>query len=77
MESVQLLSPALNSSKVVIYKTAPNVSANEAYDFTTSYMNCNDISNRDLQFRPGDQWLRGKCPDSFCPLGPGLATGIS
>ena len=37
-------------------------------------MNCNDVSARDLQFRPGDQWLRGKCLDSFCPLGPYLVT---
>lgn len=27
-------------------------------------------SARDLQFQPGDRWLRGKCLDSFCPLGP-------
>lgn len=37
-------------------------------------MNCNDVSARDLQFKPGDQWLRGKCLDSFCPLGPYLVT---
>ena len=23
---------------------------------------------------PGDQWLRGKCLDTFCPLGPYLVT---
>ncbi len=59
---------------VVIGKTAKNVSEADAYDYVAGYMNCNDVSARDLQFRPGDQWLRGKCLDSFCPLGPYLVT---
>ena len=59
---------------VVIGKTARNVSEAEAYDYIAGYMNCNDVSAHDLQFRPGDQWLRGKCLDSFCPLGPYLVT---
>lgn len=59
---------------VVIGKTARNVSQANAYDYIAGYMNCNDVSARDLQFRPGDQWLRGKCLDSFCPLGPYLVT---
>ncbi|MDH3634476.1 MAG: fumarylacetoacetate hydrolase family protein [Gammaproteobacteria bacterium] len=59
---------------VVIGKAARNVSEAEAYGYIAGYMNCNDVSARDLQFRPGDQWLRGKCLDSFCPLGPWLVT---
>ena len=59
---------------VVIGKTAKQVSEADAYDYIAGYMNCNDVSARDLQFRPGDQWLRGKCLDSFCPLGPYLVT---
>ncbi len=59
---------------VVIGKTARNVDQANAYDYIAGYMNCNDVSARDLQFRPGDQWLRGKCLDSFCPLGPCLVT---
>jgi 2-keto-4-pentenoate hydratase/2-oxohepta-3-ene-1,7-dioic acid hydratase in catechol pathway len=59
---------------LVIGKTARHVSEAEAYDYIAGYMNCNDVSARDLQFRPGDQWLRGKCLDSFCPLGPYLVT---
>ena len=59
---------------VVIGKTAKNVDEADAYDYVAGYMNCNDVSARDLQFRPGDQWLRGKCLDSFCPLGPCLVT---
>lgn len=59
---------------VVIGKSARNVSAADAYEYIAGYTNCNDVSARDLQFRPGDQWLRGKCLDSFCPLGPYLVT---
>lgn len=57
---------------LVIGKTARNVAAADAYDYVAGYLNCNDVTARDLQFRPGDQWLRGKCLDSFCPLGPWL-----
>ena len=59
---------------VVIGKTARNVAEADAYDYVAGYMNCNDVSARDLQFREGDQWLRGKCLDTFCPLGPWLVT---
>lgn len=31
----------------------------------------NDLSARDLQFR-SSQWLLGKTPDGFCPIGPAL-----
>ncbi|MDC1286351.1 fumarylacetoacetate hydrolase family protein [Gammaproteobacteria bacterium] len=57
---------------LVIGKTARGVAASDAYEYIAGYMNCNDVSARDLQLRPGDQWLRGKCLDSFCPLGPWL-----
>lgn len=59
---------------VVIGKTARNVCQDDAFDYIAGYMNCNDVSARDLQFIPGDQWLRGKCLDTFCPLGPYLVT---
>ena len=59
---------------VVIGRTARNVDATQAYEYVAGYMNCNDVSARDLQFKPGDQWLRGKCLDTFCPLGPYLVT---
>ena len=59
---------------LVIGKTARKVAAGNAYDYIAGYLNCNDVTARDLQFRPGDQWLRGKCLDSFCPLGPWLVS---
>ncbi|MCP4430556.1 MAG: fumarylacetoacetate hydrolase family protein [Gammaproteobacteria bacterium] len=60
---------------IVIGKTAKQVSEANAFDYIAGYTIANDISARDLQLRPGDQWLRGKCIDSFCPLGPCLTTG--
>ena len=38
------------------------------------YTNANDVSSRDLQFSEGGQWTRSKTIDTFCPLGPYIAT---
>jgi 2-keto-4-pentenoate hydratase/2-oxohepta-3-ene-1,7-dioic acid hydratase in catechol pathway len=59
---------------IVIGKTARNVTEDDAFDYIAGYTNCNDVSARDLQLETGDQWLRGKCLDTFCPLGPWLVT---
>jgi len=58
----------------VIGKTARYVPEADAFDYIAGYMNCHDVSARDLQMAPGDQWIRGKSLDTFCPLGPFLAT---
>lgn len=58
---------------VVIGKTAKNVSEAEALEYVLGYCCANDISERALQFRSG-QWLLGKTPDKFLPLGPVLVT---
>ena len=58
----------------VIGKTARNVPEVDAFDYIAGYMNCNDVTARDLQFDKGDQWIRGKSIDTFCPLGPWLVT---
>ena len=59
---------------VVIGKRASNVSEDEAMEYVAGYMNCHDVSARDLQMRPGDQWIYGKSLDTFCPLGPWFVT---
>ena len=59
---------------VVIGRAAKGVSEAEALDYVFGYTNCNDISSRDLQFSEGGQWTRSKSIDTFCPLGPYLAT---
>ncbi|CAA9463952.1 MAG: 5-carboxymethyl-2-hydroxymuconate delta-isomerase [uncultured Rubrobacteraceae bacterium] len=59
---------------VVIGRAAKGVSEAEALDYVFGYTNCNDISSRDLQFSEGGQWTRSKSIDTFCPLGPYIAT---
>ena len=59
---------------VVIGSVTRNVSEDAALAHVAGYTICNDVTARDLQFERGDQWLRGKCIDSFCPLGPWLVT---
>ena len=46
----------------------------EALDYVFGYTNANDVSSRDLQFSEGGQWTRSKSIDTFCPLGPFIAT---
>jgi 2-keto-4-pentenoate hydratase/2-oxohepta-3-ene-1,7-dioic acid hydratase in catechol pathway len=58
----------------VVGKTARNVFEDDAYDYIAGYMNCHDVSARDLQLEVGDQWVMGKSLDTFCPLGPYLVT---
>lgn len=45
----------------------------EAARAVLGYLNLNDVSARDFQFADG-QWQRGKSCDTFCPIGPFLAT---
>jgi 2-keto-4-pentenoate hydratase/2-oxohepta-3-ene-1,7-dioic acid hydratase in catechol pathway len=59
---------------VVIGKPAYRVAEADAFDYIAGYMNGNDVSARDLQSERGDQWIRGKSLDTFCPLGPYLVT---
>ena len=54
---------------VVIGKTAYRVPKEEAYDFVFGYTIMNDVSARDLQ-KAHAQWIMGKGPDTFAPLGP-------
>lgn len=59
---------------VVIGKQAYRVAEEDAFDYVAGYTICNDVSARDLQTERGDQWIRGKSLDTFCPLGPYLVT---
>ena len=58
---------------VVIGKTARYVSEEAALDVVLGYCCANDLSERELQFRSG-QWLLGKTPNKFLPLGRYLVT---
>ena len=60
---------------MVIGKTCKNVSEERAWDVVAGYTAANDVSARDWQREwGGRQWVRGKTFDTFCPLGPMLAT---
>jgi len=54
---------------VVIGSQVRNVSVENALEAVGGYVCVNDVSARDLQFADG-QWVRGKSPDTFCPVGP-------
>ena len=59
----------------VIGRKGRNISTGEAMSHVAGYMNGNDVSARDWQAgRPGGQWLLGKTPDTFAPLGPWMVT---
>lgn len=58
---------------VVIGKTAKNIAKKDAFSYVFGFSAGNDISARDLQFKTG-QWLLGKSPDGFAPVGPYVVT---
>ncbi|MFN2546573.1 MAG: fumarylacetoacetate hydrolase family protein [Myxococcales bacterium] len=60
--------------QVVIGKTARDVSEAEALNYVFGYATGNDFSARDLQYRDGkgSQFMIGKTPDGFMPVGPYL-----
>jgi 2-keto-4-pentenoate hydratase/2-oxohepta-3-ene-1,7-dioic acid hydratase in catechol pathway len=63
---------------IVIGKTATGVSESDAMAHVFGYTCANDVThaeilNRDASFA---QWVRAKGFDTFCPLGPVIATGL-
>ncbi|SFM86868.1 2-keto-4-pentenoate hydratase/2-oxohepta-3-ene-1,7-dioic acid hydratase (catechol pathway) [Variovorax sp. OV329] len=63
---------------IVIGKTATAVSEADALDHVFGYTCANDVTvadilNRDASFA---QWVRAKGFDTFCPMGPVVATGL-
>jgi 2-keto-4-pentenoate hydratase/2-oxohepta-3-ene-1,7-dioic acid hydratase in catechol pathway len=58
---------------VVIGRRAARVPAAKAMEHVLGYVNFNDVSARDFQFKDG-QWQRGKSCDTFAPFGEYIAT---
>lgn len=58
---------------LVIGKPGRGISEDNAYDHVWGYTIINDVTARDLQKRH-KQWFLGKSIDTFCPIGPGVAT---
>lgn len=55
----------------IVSRATPEEAAAGIFGFTCA----NDVTARDLQ-RSEDQWTRAKGFDTFCPLGPAIATDI-
>jgi 2-keto-4-pentenoate hydratase/2-oxohepta-3-ene-1,7-dioic acid hydratase in catechol pathway len=60
---------------VVIGRLAREVPLDRVDDVILGYTCADDVTARDLQ-RSDGQWVRAKGFDSFCPLGPWIATGL-
>ena len=58
---------------MVIGQRAHNVSVEEAMDYVFGCTCGNDLSARDWQHK-SSQWLMGKTPDGFAPVGPWVVT---
>lgn len=58
---------------IIIGKWADRVSVDEADNYVFGYACGNDLSARDAQFR-SSQWLLGKTPEGFAPVGPFVTT---
>ena len=63
---------------IVIGKTAQRVPPGRALEHVFGYTCANDVTvadilNRDASFA---QWVRAKGFDTFCPMGPAIATGL-
>ena len=59
----------------VIGRAGKNISERDAPAHVAGYTNGHDVSARDWQKGdPAGQWLLGKTPDSFAPIGPHLVT---
>jgi 2-keto-4-pentenoate hydratase/2-oxohepta-3-ene-1,7-dioic acid hydratase in catechol pathway len=60
---------------VVIGRRGKNIAEADAIGHVAGYACGHDVSARDWQVgRSGGQWLLGKSPDTFAPLGPWLVT---
>ena len=58
----------------VIGKRARYVDEKDALSHIAGFAVCNDISERHFQAERGGQWMKGKCAETFGPLGPWLVT---
>ena len=60
---------------IIVGKSAKNISEEKAHEHVAGYTIVNDVSARDYQHKDV-QWTRGKGFDTFCPVGPCIATDL-
>jgi len=58
----------------VVGKRSRYVELADAQSHIAGYTICNDVSERHFQIERGGQWMKGKCAETFGPLGPWLVT---
>ncbi|MGH1481526.1 MAG: fumarylacetoacetate hydrolase family protein [Geminicoccales bacterium] len=60
---------------IVIGQQCANVTKDQAMDYVAGYTIVNDVSERHVQMNGGaKQWVKGKSPETFAPIGPWLVT---
>lgn len=59
---------------IVIGKTAKYVSEADALSHVAGYCVVNDVSEREFQLERHGTWDKGKCCDTFGPIGPWMVT---
>jgi 2-keto-4-pentenoate hydratase/2-oxohepta-3-ene-1,7-dioic acid hydratase in catechol pathway len=59
---------------MAIGREAKMVNEVDALSYVAGYATGNDFTARDLQLETGGQWMVGKTPDQFAPIGPYLVT---
>jgi 2,4-diketo-3-deoxy-L-fuconate hydrolase len=59
---------------IVIGTRARYTAQKDALNFVAGYCTINDVSEREFQIERGGTWDKGKCCDTFGPIGPWLVT---
>lgn len=60
----------------VIGRPTRNVQPDEVWDCIAGFAAANDVGLQDMRDTDAGSMLRVKGPDGFCPIGPGLVSGV-
>ena len=61
---------------VIIGKPARNVGRDEAWNYIAGFAPANDVGCQDYRDTDAGSMLRVKGQDGFCPIGPGIVSGV-
>lgn len=61
---------------VIIGKPMRNVGREEAWDYVAGFAPANDVGCQDFRDTDAGSMLRVKGQDGFCPIGPGIVSGV-
>jgi len=60
----------------VIGRVARNITREQVWDHLAGFAVANDVGLQDMRDTDAGSMLRVKGPDGFCPVGPGLVSGV-